>query len=108
MINIRYTPQGQMGLRPSVRFIWTCVYFTESYYDNHTNTTEISPDYYIYSLEMSTLTMHDISSQYSSYVSLDQAPTLKSATKRRARQMAIPAPPAHPACIVMTTSSDTS
>ena len=53
MINSRYTPQGQMGLRPSVRFIWTCVYFTESYYDNHTNTTEISPDYYIYSLERS-------------------------------------------------------
>ena len=53
MINIRYTPQGQMGLSLSVRFIWTCVYFTEFYYDNHTNTTEISPDYYIYSLERS-------------------------------------------------------
>ena len=31
----------------TVRFIWTCVYFTESYYDKHTNTTEICPDYYI-------------------------------------------------------------
>ena len=32
--------------RPLVQ---TCVYFTESYYDKHTNTTEICPDYYIYS-----------------------------------------------------------
>ena len=29
------------------------VYFTESYYDKHTNTTEICPDYYIYPLERS-------------------------------------------------------
>ena len=38
---------------PTVRFIRTCVYFTESYYDKHTNTTEICPDYYIYPLERS-------------------------------------------------------
>ena len=36
-----------------VRFIRNCVYFTESYYDEHTNTTEICPDYYIYLLERS-------------------------------------------------------
>ena len=42
-----------MGLRLSVRFIGTCVYFAESYYDEHTNTTEICPDYYIYLLERS-------------------------------------------------------
>ena len=29
------------------------VYFTESYYDKHTNSTEICPDYYIYPLERS-------------------------------------------------------
>ena len=29
------------------------VYFTESYYDKHRNTTEICPDYYIYPLERS-------------------------------------------------------
>ena len=51
--NIRYTPQGLTGLCPSVRFIRTCVEYTESYYDKHTNTTEIRPDYYIYTLERS-------------------------------------------------------
>ena len=49
-----------MGLRPSVRFIGTCVYFTESYYDKHTNTTEICPDYYIYLLERSICLMFSI------------------------------------------------
>ena len=49
-------PKGSDGippLGPDVRIIWTCVYFTESYYDEHTNTTEICPDYYIYPLERS-------------------------------------------------------
>ena len=36
-----------------VRFIGTCDYFPESYYDTHTNPTEICPDYYIYLLERS-------------------------------------------------------
>ena len=36
-----------------VRIIRTYVYFTESYYDEHTNTTEICPDYYIYTLARS-------------------------------------------------------
>ena len=58
--NIRYTPQGLTGLRPSVRIIRTCVYFTESYYDKHTNTTEICPDYYIYPLERSICLMFSI------------------------------------------------
>ena len=51
--------------------------------------------------------MYDISSQYSSQVCLDQARTLKCAAKRRARQMAAHASPAHPARIAMTTISDT-
>ena len=129
---IRCTPKGQTGFRPSVRIIWTCVYFTESYYDEHTNTTEICPDYYIYPLERSIRLIISIMIDirlvsrcvlqiynsiqfnyeqyfipYSLYVCLDQAPTLKSASKRRARQMAIPASPAHHACVVKTTTSDT-
>ena len=47
--------------------------------------------------------MYDISSQYSSQVYLDQAPTLKCAGKRRARQMAAHTAPAHPARVAMTT-----
>ena len=50
---IRCTPKGQTGFRPSVRMSGLSVYFTESYYDEHTNTTEICPDYYIYPLERS-------------------------------------------------------
>ena len=46
-------PKGSDGIPPAVRIIRTCVYFTESYYDKHTNTTEICPDYYIYPLERS-------------------------------------------------------
>ena len=46
-------PTGSDGTSPSVWIIRTCVYFTESYYDKHTNTTEICPDYYIYPLERS-------------------------------------------------------
>ena len=100
--NIQYTPQGRKGLCPLVRIIRTCVYFTESYYDKHTNTTEICPDYYIYPLERSIRLIISImidirlvsrcvlqiynSTQfnyeqyfipYSLYVCLDQAPTLK-------------------------------
>ena len=44
-------PTGSNGTLPSVRFIRTCVEYTESYYDKHTNTTYIRPDYYIYTLE---------------------------------------------------------
>ena len=51
--------------------------------------------------------MYDISSQYSSQVYLDQAPTLKCAGERRARQMAAHTSPAHPARVAMTTISDT-
>ena len=89
--------------------------FTESYYDEHTITTEICPDYYIYPLERSILLIisimidirlvsrcvlqiyNSIQFNYEQYfipyslnVCLDQAPTLKSASKRRARQMARP------------------
>ena len=110
-----------------------CVYFTESYYDKHTNTTEICPDYYISPLERSIRLIISIMIdirlvsrcvlqiynsiqfnyeqyliQYSLYVCLDQAPTLKCASKRRARQIAIPASPAHHACVAKTTTSDTS
>ena len=53
-------------------------------------------------------TMHVISSQYSLYVYSDQTPTVNCPAERRARQMAIPASPAHHARVVMTTSSDTS
>ena len=53
-------PTGSDGTLPSVRIIRTCVYFTESYYDKHTNTTEICPDYYIYPLERSICLMFSI------------------------------------------------
>ena len=46
-------PKGSDGICPSVRIIRTCDYFTESYYDKHTNTTEICPDYNIDLLERS-------------------------------------------------------
>ena len=106
---------------------------TESYYDKHTNTTEICPDYYISPLERSIRLIISIMIDirlvsrcviqiynsiqfnyeqyfisYSLYVCLDQSPTLECASKRRARQMAIPASPAHHACVVKTTTSDTS
>ena len=106
---------------------------TESYYDKHTNTTEICPDYYISPLERSIRLIISIMIDirlvsrcvlqiyssiqfnyeqyfipYSLYVCLYQAPTLKCASKRRARQMAIPASPAHHACVIKTTTSDTS
>ena len=41
-------------------FALSPVYFTESYYDKHTNTTEICPDYYIYLLERSICLMFSI------------------------------------------------
>ena len=45
-----FNPSGSDGTLPL-----NPVYsdFTESYYDKHTNTTEICPDYYIYPLERS-------------------------------------------------------
>ena len=49
-------PKGSDGIPPFgpvVRIIWTYVYFTESYYDEHTNTTDICPDYCIYTLARS-------------------------------------------------------
>ena len=46
-------PKGSDGIPPTVLIIRTCVYFTESYYDKHTNTTKICPDYYINPLERS-------------------------------------------------------
>ena len=125
-------PKGSDGIPPHSPDVRIIIYFTESYYDEHTNTTEIYPDYYIYPLERSIRLIISIMIDirlvsrcvlqiynsiqfnyeqyfipYSLYVCLDQAPTLKSASKRRARQMAIPASPAHHACVVKTTTSDT-
>ena len=53
LLAISDVPQRVGWDSASVRIIRTCVYFTESYYDKHTNTTEICPDYYIYPLERS-------------------------------------------------------
>ena len=44
---------SNIPLRVGWDFALSPVYFTESYYDKHTNTTEICPDYYIYPLERS-------------------------------------------------------
>ena len=46
-------PSWSIGTSPLVRFICTCAEYTESSYDKHTITTEIRPDYYIYTLERS-------------------------------------------------------
>ena len=132
--NIRYTLQGLTGLCPTVRIVRTCIYFTESYYDKHTNTTEIRPDYYIYPLERSICLMFSIIINIR-YVSrcviqiyklnsiklcmyfhpniaftsaLIKRPLSNCPAERRACQMAMPASPAHHARVVMTTSSDTS
>ena len=60
LLAISDIPTGSDGTSPSVRIIRTCVYFPESYYDKHTNTTEICPDYYIYPLERSICLMFSI------------------------------------------------
>ena len=94
------------------------------------NTTEIRPDYYIYSLERSICLMFGIIINIRCVIqiyklnsiqlcmcfhpniaftsALIKRPLSNCPAERRARQMAMPASPAHHACVVMTTSSDTS